>query len=199
MSVDGDPATRMEALLAAIEGDRTERDFGRRLEDAEGLLRQLVASFREDRQANAETFTAVNTTLSRLLGEDEQLAPVTPVAWVDRATETMWVELADWVDWLAANYQINDGWAVRPCWPQHLGVAEELAALWSAWRQAALKDMMSGGDALAFWHDRYLAPTLARIPHLYATRACEHKHEHVAAPALTLRSHLPGDGEITAS
>ena len=77
-----------------------------------------------------------------------------PVAWVDHATARDWEELASWVDWLVTTYDLTPTLTVLPCWPAHLGVAEELAALRAAWRAAAI----SGGapkpnDALIYWHD----------------------------------------------
>ena len=121
-------------------------------------------------------------------GEDEDELPV-PVAWVDYATGQDWVALADWVDWLTGVYDLHEDRRVRPCWPAHLGVAEELAALHSAWREAASRAREADGDALAFWHDRYLTPLMARINHMYATLSCqENRHTSVRVGPLSNRT-----------
>lgn len=119
-------------------------------------------------------------------GEDEE-APE-PVAWVDYATGEDWVALADWVDWLTGVYDLHEDRRVRPCWPAHLGVAEELAALHSAWREAASRAKEADGDALAFWHDRYLTPLMGRLNHMYATLSCQGKHAPVRVGPMTNRT-----------
>ena len=110
------------------------------------------------------------------------------MAWVDYATARDWVALADWVDWLTSVYDLHEDRRVRPCWPAHLGVAEELAALHSAWREAASRAREADGDALAFWHDRYLTPLMARINHMYATLSCQGKHALVRVGPMTNRT-----------
>lgn len=99
-----------------------------------------------------------------------------PKAWVEYASADDWVALADWVDWLTGAYGLHEDRRPRPCWPAHGGVAEELAALHSAWREAAARAREGDGDALAFWHDRYLAPLMARLNHMYATASCTGRH-----------------------
>ena len=126
------------------------------------------------------------TTAAEEEGEEGE-APE-PAAWVDYATGADWVGLADWVDWLAGVYDLHEDRRVRPCWPAHLGVAEELAALHSAWREAASRAREADGDALAFWHDRYLTPLMARINHMYATLSCQGKHTAVRAGPVTNRT-----------
>ena len=138
--------------------------------------------------------------------EEEEEAPE-PVAWVDYATARDWVSLADWVDWLTSVYDLHEDRRVRPCWPAHLGVAEELAALHSAWREAASRAREADGDALAFWHDRYLTPLMARINHMYATLSCQGKHALVRVGPMTNRTLIdvrsaatgPDDGVAAAS
>ena len=112
------------------------------------------------------------------IDNEEEEAPEA-VAWVDHATAKEWVGLCDWVDWLSRTYELHDdARRVRPCWPAHTGVAEELAALRSAWREAARRARDTDTDALAFWHDRYLAPFIARMNTLYTTQGCSTKHEN---------------------
>ena len=106
-----------------------------------------------------------------------------PAAWVDAATADEWVALADWVDWLIGTYDLAEARRIRPCWPAHLGVVEELAALRSAWRDAAGRARGLDNDALAFWHDRYLATFLARVNHQYGTLACHATRHTPVMPA----------------
>ncbi len=110
------------------------------------------------------------------------------VAWVDYATGQDWAGLCDWVDWLVGVYDLHDERRVRPCWPAHLGVAEELAALHSAWREAASRAREADGDALAFWHDRYLTPLMGRINPMYAIGFCRDKHTPMRAAPVTNRT-----------
>ena len=120
-------------------------------------------------------------------GADADEAP-DAVAWVDYASDEDWVALADWVDWLTGVYDLHDDRRVRPCWPAHLGVAEELAAVWSAWLEAASRAREADGDALAFWHDRYLAPFLARVNRGYNIGLCRDKHTTMRPAGATDRT-----------
>ena len=43
-----------------------------------------------------------------------------------------WNELADWVDWLNANYSMPHARRVQECWPAHPGLVHVLAGLRSA-------------------------------------------------------------------
>ena len=111
---------------------------------------------------------------------------VEPCAWVDTATTQDWAELARWVDWLVSTYDLLNSDTVRPCWPAHRGVSEELAALRSAWRYAAAR---SGGpeptEDLITWHDRWLHPTLARLRGAYQQRSCTETTHALTRPGRT--------------
>lgn len=104
----------------------------------------------------------------------------TPAAWVDTATAEDWTKLDKWVTWLNATYDLPRDLQVRACWPAHRGVAEELAALRSAWQAAALAARApEPGNALTVWHERHLHPCLERLARRYATKQCTDGHRPV--------------------
>ncbi len=175
-----------------------------------GQLRAEVAALRElvgrtvslteqEQDLTADAIVRLENAVTGLLGqpgqtsaaatgEGEEEEPPEAVAWVDYATDDDWVALCDWVDWLVGVYDVHDDRRVRPCWPAHLGVAEELAALWSAWLEAAPRAREADGDALAFWHDRYLTPFLARVNRGYNIGLCREKHTPMRPAVLTNRA-----------
>ena len=170
------------------------------LREQVAALSQVVARAaslaQQEQDLTADAIVRLETAVTGLLGQPTQPAPKgegeeepEPVAWVDYATGQDWIALADWVDWLSCVYDLHEDRQVRPCWPVHLGVAEELAALHSAWREAAARAREEDGDALAFWHDRYLTPLMARINHMYGTRSCQaNRHSPVRVGPTTDRS-----------
>ena len=114
-------------------------------------------------------------------------------AWVDRATADEWAALADWVDWLSTTYELSEDVEMRPCWPRHPGVAEELEGLRASWVNAVQRTMSGEDpDGMAFWHDRYLAPTVQRLPALYRIKTCRRDHQDPPKAPVTDRGHLPG-------
>lgn len=81
----------------------------------------------------------------------------------DSRTTELDAELATWVDWLVARYQlVHSRYQVPPCWAQHPVAVEELTALMVAW-QASYTGQSATGDALIAWHDRWLWPCLTRL------------------------------------
>lgn len=166
-----------------------------RLADLEKLVRAIAKAVQSDREANTAAFERIESAIGDGTVDDA----LTPVAWIDYAPRRAWDELADWVDWLGETYELRSEWAIRPCWPAHPGVAEELAALWSAWREAARRGLNKDNDALAFWHDRYLAPTLQRLPALYRVNACKAGHQQVKVAPGTDRTYLPSAGVAVTS
>jgi len=170
----GDPAGAVRALAG-------------RLEQVESLIRTLawgVGRETDDLQAALDILTARLDQLEPpapeavVTGEDERTPE--PQAWVDYATAKDWQDLAGWVDWLMATYDVIPSRAVLPCWPAHRGVAEELAALRTAWRAAALAGRASTpSDALIFWHDRWLHPCLLRLREAFQQMTCQDKHNQI--------------------
>lgn len=99
-------------------------------------------------------------------------------SWAARASTEDWRELAAWVDWLNATYDLRPSKSVLPCWPAHGGAVLELAALRTAWVSAATVDASDEpGDAMASWHDGLLRPCLARLHEDYQLGGCEDRHK----------------------
>jgi hypothetical protein len=160
------------------------RELTGRVEAVESLIRTLAWGITQESDK-------LEKAVIELRGRVDELDPPTspaeqPRAWVDWATARDWQELAAWVDWLLSTYDLRPSRAVLPCWPAHLGIAEELAALHIAWRAAA-KTVGSPkpSDALIYWHDRWLHPFLLRQREDFEIRTCEDNHKAVRAPRLT--------------
>jgi hypothetical protein len=106
-------------------------------------------------------------------------APRGPAAqvrpWNERATPQEWDELRAWVAWLSSSYGIRRT-SIRPCWEAHVGPIEELAALHSGWRQNMAAMMAGDTDAMSYWHDRCLFPTLDRLGARYDLEDCKGGH-----------------------
>lgn len=149
------------------------------------LLGELVAgvsqALDDEREGVAEAVASLEATVTAVVPGEAKPAPGSrkePAAWVDYASADQWIDLADWVDWVKATYDLRGTYRISPCWPAHIGVAEELAALWSAWKEAAVAARTKDGDALAFWHDRYFAPLLTRLHTIYSIHGCtDDRHE----------------------
>lgn len=71
-------------------------------------------------------------------------------------------ELKDWIDWYNETYPGVEEHLIPPCWYQHSAVVQELLAVFVAW-QAAYGDLKDPDDAPAYWHERILHPTIARL------------------------------------
>lgn len=111
-----------------------------------------------------------------------------PQMWSAVASTEDWQELASWVDQLTTTYDLTASRGVLPCWPAHGGAVHELAALRSAWLRAA--GTPGPDDALAYWHDRLLAPCLERLRSDYQMGNCVEKHENARPRRTTDRSLL---------
>ncbi|GGM09949.1 hypothetical protein [Nakamurella endophytica] len=59
-------------------------------------------------------------------------------------------ELAKWVSWLVATYQLTD--AIPACWDRHDALAEELAGFYVAWQNVWVDE--GRYDAAVLWHDQ---------------------------------------------
>ncbi|MFS0701780.1 hypothetical protein AB6N24_17535 [Cellulomonas sp. 179-A 4D5 NHS] len=163
-------------LMAALSG----------LLDHVGELEAVMRSTARGATAEIDELRTVVLEVARRLDQlqpapeptsDPEPAPV-PHAWVDVAEPDDWAVLGEWVDWLHRTYDLPLKVRVRPCWPAHRGVAEELAALRTSWQAAALAagQATQPGDDLATWHERHLHPCLDRIRSRYAIADCEDGH-----------------------
>lgn len=127
--------------------------------------------------------TATNQDEPHLVWPPLPLSSLAGWGWGDCADQDAWGALVTWVDWFYATYRLRT--PIPPCWPDHPAAVEELASLWMAWCDAAAKSRAEGGDALAYWHDRYLAGFNARW-HEYAIHNCEGvTHQPERAPKET--------------
>ncbi len=112
-------------------------------------------------------------------------------SWAGQATAEQWTGLVAWVDWMVSTYRYSQPAPLPSCWPRHAGAVEELAALWEAWLVARATMKSDPTDQMAYWHDRYLLPTLTRLTGTDLLRCKDGHQEPVVAPRLTDRSTLP--------
>ena len=156
----------------------TAHELAGRLEAVESQIRTIAWGVTQETD---ELKRAVEELRGRVSASPPASPAAQPRAWVDSATARDWRELAAWVDWLLGTYDLQHSRAVLPCWPAHRGVAEELAALRTAWRAAAAKTGSSStpNDALIHWHDRWLHPFLLRQRENFQIRGCEDGHKAV--------------------
>jgi len=71
--------------------------------------------------------------------------------------------LPTWVAWWNLRYAPQDHTKHIPyCWPQHGGLAAEIATLAYTW-QKAFNDVKATSDAGQMWHDRWLPGFLQRM------------------------------------
>lgn len=180
-----DPYTRTELShgLEAVSNrlDQTEDHFG-------GVLEKVSAAVLELRDQVAQ------------LLKKEAEKDIEPRPWVARATPAQWAEMAGWVDWMQASYGVIPDFEISPCWPAHIGLAEELAGLHHSWKRAQISDELgekTGSNDLTGWHDRWLWPFLQRIKggH-YRMSNCREMHQHESSRGTakpTDRQYLPGN------
>lgn len=158
---------------------------GRPDDDLTGRIEALAEQVaRLERSVDAEV-DELKAAVLDLLGQlDEVKAtappaapqPKEPRAWVNYASTADWHALTAWVDWLTATYDVTPAHALLPCWPAHLGVAEELAGLWQAWKAAAIASRSATpDDSMATWHDG-LHTTLPRLREDSQMRNCADAH-----------------------
>lgn len=170
------------------------QELAQELEVLRTRLSECEASVRMVSKGASSEIDEVKTAIIDLIDQvaalqpshEEQPAPPKrpPVAWVDHADSDAWTELASWVDWLIATYEVRANRAVLPCWPAHRGVAEELAALWQSWKTAAVTvTAAQPSEAMIVWHERHLWPALARFREYTAQFQCHERH----------KTHRPGE------
>lgn len=172
------------------------------IEQVQALVRTVAWGVSKETDALTELVGTLTARVDKLTpagpatDEDEPA----PAAWVDYATAQDWADLAEWVDWFADTYDVVPGRAVLRCWPAHRGVAEELAALRSSWRAAAIAAQANEpSDALIVWHDRWLHPCLVRLHEGFQQKNCVDAHAASRPRQLTdqalLTAALPKDAK----
>ena len=126
-------------------------------------LRRQLASLRELVHTQARAIEAVDDVMGKLV--DTRQARPQPAPWcyhqpppVDNVDV-----LPTWVAWFNSRYTPLDHTKHIPyCWPEHGGLAAEIASLAFAWRKA-FDDVKANHDAAQMWHDRWLPGFLSRL------------------------------------
>jgi hypothetical protein len=181
------------ALEIAEVGEEV-RDLAQRVDEQDQLVRSVVAGVNSELDAVLRRIEAVEEKgaapgTNDDSGQEEPEEEPEPRSWIEDATAEDWKALAAWVNWVVQVYELPPSRTILPCWPAHPGVAEELAALRSAWSEAALKAREGPSDALIYWHDRWFHPALRRIREDTSLRQCADRHKEPAAAQ-------PTDGDL---
>ena len=177
---DKDPAETAGEGYAEVDPADAVQTLTGQLEQVESLVRTLAWGVNRETDDVKAALAALTARVDELAPPDQHEPVPEPAAWVDSATAQDWQDLAGWVDWLAGTYDVQPSRAVLPCWPAHRGVAEELAALRTAWRAAATAGRAGKPtEALIYWHDRWLHPCLTRLREGYQQKTCQDTHKPV--------------------
>lgn len=93
--------------------------------------------------------------------------------WLDAGE---WRDLHTWVSWLRTAYLLER--TIPPCWYRHVGMAQELAALWCAWIEVYEAEKATPVGACA-WHTQWFEPAMQRfdspLRHNQACTVTEHQ------------------------
>ncbi|MGI8416127.1 MAG: hypothetical protein ACR2P2_07945 [Nakamurella sp.] len=150
-------------------------------------LQELSERVDHVEDASGATFESIGKAIVQLQANLADLVkkerePVEPRSWAARATPKDWAQLVDWVDGINLSYSLQSEFQIRPCWPAHPGVVEELGGLRHAWIRATVADATAkeaGSAELTAWHDRWFWPTLQRLRQgHYRISNCSEKHTH---------------------
>lgn len=138
----------------------------------------VVAAYHEERLTEHETrLDEVDADLALVL-ETMKRTPAGPWAWADldaAGTRELYLELSEWVEWLAQRYLIHlsqERIEFAMCWYRHPVAVEMLTALMVAHKAAYSPAQVAPSTALAEWHDRTLWPMLREFKALDIFRRC---------------------------
>lgn len=146
-----------------------------------GELRARVDRLTHDHDRDQETIRQL-TELAPVVGElssaversglgpaldarEGESSPERPWCWVtmsDAERADALTELAKWIAAVLRARYPHRAAIIRPCWPEHPTVVEELSWLYGEWRQAYLDEDGRHRDA-GEWHDRWLPGVLHRL------------------------------------
>ncbi len=115
-------------------------------------------------QDQQKTLAALVKHLERPSSSPEQQAPA---PWnlkdgTEKQQRKILSQLFDWIGWYNKTYPGVEEHVIPPCWFRHSAVIQELLAVFVAW-QAAYCGLEEPDDAPAYWHERILHPTIARL------------------------------------
>lgn len=163
-------------------------DVLRRQGVTEDRVSQLGSDLSELGASQSETQTLVTELRRQLDGIADALASLgaapadgdagddagAVVDWsrLDRSSaETEWQRLYEWLGtWLVPTYRITLA-QLRPCWPHHPEVREDLSWLRACWMYAYRSGTASPAQA-AEWHTRWLPAALDRIAAAFGRTEC---------------------------
>jgi hypothetical protein len=120
------------------------------------LLRRELADLRDLVTKQTRAIEAVDGVLGKLA--DLRTGTLRPAPWCyhDPPPVDGVDVLPTWVAWWNLRYAPHDRTKRIPyCWPEHGGLAAEIATLAHTWRKA-FDDTKANTDAAQMWHDRWL-------------------------------------------
>lgn len=130
-------------------------------------------------RADVDDLTAA---VGTLLAEQQRTAGHSRWSWRHAdaaASERLWAELIDWVNWLVPRYELtSEAASIPPCWYRHPVAVEELTALMAAWQAAYGAGSAGPREDLLAWHDRWLWPTVERLRLRAGWRSCADNGRH---------------------
>jgi hypothetical protein len=93
--------------------------------------------------------------------------------------DVAWDDFISWVEWVIETYRLMN---IPPCWPEHPGAVQELAALFF-FRRSAERQVATWANGLEMWHSS-LAAASERITRLI-TSCTQNHHEPVSSFGIT--------------
>lgn len=103
----------------------------------------------------------------------------------ERRTKKDWVELADWMDMMAAAHSLS---GLPACWPAHEHLVLEIDAARAAWQEAIKIHQKKPGGQMAHWY-AYVWQRLVQL--LDGWDTCRTSHRPDPMPGETERAYLP--------
>ena len=126
-------------------------------------VRRELATLRDVVAQQHRAIEAIDGVLAKLVdGRDGNLLPA---AWCYHDPPPMKEVdiLPTWVAWWNLRYApLEHNKRIPYCWPEHPGLAAEIATLAFTW-QKAFNDVKANSDAAQMWHDRWLPGFLQRL------------------------------------
>ena len=119
-------------------------------------LRREIADLRDLIGRQGRALEAVDTVLTKLIDPRDHTPRPAPWCWHDPPPTADVDVLATWVAWWNLRYAPLEHMRRIPyCWPEHGGLAAEIATLAFSWHRA-FNDAKANHDSAQMWHDRWL-------------------------------------------